>query len=118
MFGKTEREIIGSLEKRKKANVREIHTDLKERGLDLAYTTISTILERLHKKGVVGRVSEPYKGGDRYLYLYKDIEDDYIDSLLGGIVTVLGKKGVVHLAQRLEGITEEDLEKVRKRLKL
>lgn len=118
MLGTTSRKIVGALEKRKKASVREIQAELREEGLDIAYTTVSTILERLHMKGLVERESEPYKGAERYIYVYKNLIDEYIDSLLDGLVTVFGNKGVVRLAGRLEDISEEELEKIKSRLKM
>ncbi len=84
----------------------------------MAYTTVSTILMRLHAKGVIERRTEEFKGGLRYVYVYRDIEDAYIDSLLDGLITTFGRRGVVHLAQRLEGLKEEDVRLLQERLKL
>lgn len=98
------------------ATVRDVQRVLWKRGEDVAYSTISTVLDRLFKKGLVDRVSEEYMGKERHTYKYKDIGDDYIDNLLSALYTTLGKSGVVRLAEKLEEVSEEDLKKLRERL--
>ncbi len=100
------------------ATTREILADLRASGKDVAYTTVATILTRLHNKGLIERRREPFKGAERFIYSYKDIESDYIDSLLENLVTAFGKRGVAHLAERLDGMSEEDLRRLRTRLKV
>jgi len=117
MLGPLEREIVSVLKDRGEATARDVLSDLRRRGKEVAYTTVSTILTRLHAKGLVERRGEPFKGGERFIYRYKDIEREYIDSLLGGLVAAFGSHGVAHLAERLEGLSENDLEKLRRRLK-
>lgn len=46
------------------ASVQEIQSALARSGHDLAYTTVMTVLGRLHEKGLVARAKE----GRRYLY--------------------------------------------------
>lgn len=117
MLGPLERAVVSVLEHRKEATTRDVLLELRSRGKDVAYTTVSTILTRLHAKGLIGRRSEAFKGGTRFVYQYKDIEGDYIDTLLGGLVTTFGENGVVHLAQRLDGLTPDDVQRLRQRLK-
>lgn len=116
MLGPLERNVVAALQARQEATSREVLEELTGRGLRVAYTTVSTILTRLYAKGVIARRTEDFKGGVRYVYAYKDIEDAYIDSLLGGLITTFGRRGVVHLAQRLEGLNEEDVRRLRGRL--
>ena len=52
--GELEYSVLSSLFQLKKATAREVHTQLGEPGA-LAYTTIATILDRLHDKGLVSR---------------------------------------------------------------
>lgn len=116
MLGSLEREVISVLESRREATTRDVLNELRYRGKEVAYTTVSTILTRLHGKGLVGRRNEPFRGGERFVYAYKDIEREYIDSLLDGLATAFGADGVVHLARRLEALSREDLEALRRRL--
>ena len=101
----------------KEATPRQVREGVTGRGHKVAYTTVSTILTRLHAKGVIGRRSEPFKGGERYLYVYKDIEEEYLDRLLGGLVSVFGRPGVAHLAEKIEHLDEEKLRQLRERLR-
>ncbi|HKZ99864.1 MAG TPA: BlaI/MecI/CopY family transcriptional regulator [Thermoplasmata archaeon] len=118
MLGSLEREVISVLDTKREATTREVLNDLRGRGKDVAYTTVSTILARLHEKGLIARRNEPFRGGERFVYGYKDIERAYIDSLLDGLVAAFGPAGVVHLARRLESLSREDLESLRRRLAL
>lgn len=116
MLGSAQQKVLGILRQLREATVRDIHRTLWKSGEDLAYTTVSTVLDRLHKKGLVDRTSEEYMGKERHTYRYKDIADDYIDNLLSALYTTLGKRGVVRLSEKLEKLSEQDLEALRKRL--
>ncbi|MEE9237210.1 MAG: BlaI/MecI/CopY family transcriptional regulator [Thermoplasmata archaeon] len=116
MFGRAQRRLLGVLRELEEATVRDIQRKLWKRGDDVAYSTISTVLDRLYRKGLVDRVSEEYMGKERHMYRYKDIQEDYIDSLLSALYTTLGKRGVVRLSEKLEKISDEDLERLKKRL--
>ncbi len=117
MLGSLESDVVAVLQELKEANTRQVLEAVNRRGKPVAYTTVSTILMRLHAKGILDRRSEEFKGGERYVYMYKDIEKAYIDSLLGGLVSVFGRPGVAHLAERIEGLSEDDLRQLRERLK-
>lgn len=118
MLGSLEKEVISALKALEKAPTRRILKELRGKNVDVAYTTVSTILTRLYDKGFVDRIQEPYKGGERYIYIYKDIEEEYIDGLIAGLVKTFGAKGLVHLSDRIGEISEEDLKEMRKRLKI
>jgi len=109
--------VVAALRDLNRATAREILNVLRREGTDVAYTTVNTILARLTRKGVVQRSSEAYKGAERYVYLYKDIEGEYIDGLLQGLTRAFGKRGVVHLAERIEGLSDEQVRDLARRLK-
>ena len=115
MLGPLEQDVVAVLKDLREATTRAILEGVRRRGKPVAYTTVSTILTRLHAKGVIDRRSEPFKGGERYTYVYRDIEDAYIDDLLGGLMSTFGSPGVAHLARRLEGLGEDDLRRLRQR---
>lgn len=116
MLGTFEQEVVSSLARLRQATTRDVLEDLRSRGIDVAYTTVSTTLMRLHRKRLVDRKTEPFRGGERHVYLYRDIEREYIDSLLGNLLTAFGRKGVVHLTERLGDLSPKELEELRKRL--
>ncbi len=116
MLGPLEREVVAAVKALRAATTREVMVELHRSGTQVAYSTVATILMRLHDKGLIGRRREPFKGADRFVYSYKDIESEYIEQLLGGLASAFGSHGVVHLAERLEDLSEEDLRKLRERL--
>lgn len=56
--------VLGLLDPATPASVQEIQEKLAREGSELAYTTVMTVLGRLHDKGVVSRTRD----GRRYLY--------------------------------------------------
>ena len=117
MLGSLESEVVAVLQDLKEATTRQVLDGVTRRGHAVAYTTVSTILTRLHAKGVIDRKTEPFKGGERYRYVYKDIEEAYLDSLLGGLVSVFGRPGVTHLAEKIEHLDDEKMRQLRERLR-
>ena len=101
MLGSLEAKVLGVLERNGEANVREVVDELNERDEDLAYTTVGTILNRLHEKGLVERMEEPYKGGSRYVYEYVDFQDEYIDEVLRDVVSLFGDEGLHDLRRKI-----------------
>ncbi|MBI4415847.1 MAG: BlaI/MecI/CopY family transcriptional regulator [Euryarchaeota archaeon] len=118
MLGTLERQVVAALKSLGSGTTREILEELHRREVNVAYTTVGTILARLHRKGLVNRRQEPYRGADRYVYAYKDIEATYIDSMLQALVAAFGERGVVHLAERIDDISPADLRRLRERLKV
>ncbi|MFQ5980046.1 MAG: BlaI/MecI/CopY family transcriptional regulator [Candidatus Heimdallarchaeota archaeon] len=122
-LNRRERDIIGSLRELRKGTAGEILEMLNKKGsTNIPYTTISSVLKRLYTNGMIGRETEKFRGKERkrYVYIYKDIEAEYIDTVVGGLLATFGKSSVVHLAESLTktNISEEDLKKIRDRLML
>ncbi len=63
-LGPLEMEVLGLLDPSEPLAVAAIQARLAGRGHELAYTTVMTVLVRLHKKGLATRVKE----GNRFLY--------------------------------------------------
>ena len=63
-LGPLEMEVVGHLEDHQPLSVAEIQRRLKSAGRDLAYTTVMTVLTRLHNKGILSRKKE----GRQFLY--------------------------------------------------
>jgi BlaI family transcriptional regulator, penicillinase repressor len=62
--GPLEMRVLGILDGRASLGVSEIQAALRKAGSDLAYTTVMTVLVRLHQKGFVKRKKE----GRQFLY--------------------------------------------------
>jgi predicted transcriptional regulator len=63
-LGPLEVRVLGLLKPDRAFSVQDVQAALSDEGQDLAYTTVMTVLVRLHEKGVVARERE----GRRYLY--------------------------------------------------
>lgn len=93
MLGNLEREHLAIMCRLKRANSREIWAELiKDK--NLAYTTVSTTLERLFKKGYLKREIQFKKGGKNYVYIFKDTRKKFAKSLIDEFVYIFGKEAV------------------------
>jgi predicted transcriptional regulator len=83
-LGKLERQVLELAWERHEISVRDAHKHLSER---VAYTTLMTTLDRLHKKGLLGR----RKDGRAFFYspcvspqqFAQGIAQDLVESILG-----------------------------------
>jgi len=108
MLGSLEAKVLGVLEQEEEASVRDVVDALNDEDEDLAYTTVGTILDRLHEKGLVERTEEPYKGGSRYVYEYVDFRDEYIDEVLRDVVELFGDEGLDDLREKVKEVESGD----------
>lgn len=111
MLGSLEKKVVAVLEERQEATIGEIVEELRDRNVEVAYTTVSTVLNRLYEKDMVGRHKEPYRGGSRYVYEYVDIRDEYISRVVENLTTVFGEQGAASLMDRVD--VEQDLSEVK-----
>lgn len=102
MLGSLEKRILSVLHKEKKINAREIFEILREEGLAITYVTVNTVLSRMHKRGLIKRTTEPFRGTFRYTYEYKDVKDELIAGFLGDVNLLFGEEGIDHLKMKLE----------------
>ena len=63
-LGPLEMRVLGVVERRGSAAVGDVQSELSREGEELAYTTVMTVLSRLHDKGAVRRRRE----GRRFVY--------------------------------------------------
>src|SRR2546430_10540155 len=73
-LGDLEAAVLGSVLRQGKASARQVAKDL-EPSRGLAYSTISTTLDRLHKKGMLARDEAIGRGGFRYIYMLHSGEE-------------------------------------------
>jgi predicted transcriptional regulator len=118
MLGSLETEVIVAVRELNEASARDVKKALEGRGMKLAYTTVATILSRLHQKGFVRRRREPCRGGERYLYRPAEVEQKYLKNLLRGVVAMFGPTGVVHLNEELAKLDPSEERRLRRRLGL
>jgi len=106
------------MEDEEEATIGEVVEELEDRDVEVAYTTVSTVLDRLYDKEMVERSKEPYRGGSRYVYEYVDIRDEYLSNVVDTLTTVFGEKGVASLANEVEGLGDENLSEVKEELNM
>ncbi len=110
-LGALQARILRTLSKRGASTVREVVSALNDR---LAYTTVMTVLGRLHEKGLVGREQR----GKGYLYTprYTEVElrDRMAKFLVDEIVDDFGDVALAHFATALDRIDRRRLARLRR----
>jgi|ERR1051325_529260 predicted transcriptional regulator len=83
-LGQLERDVLTELWRRGEMSVREVHLAFDKR---MAYTTLMTTLDRLHKKGLLNRRKERraffYSPSVSQTEFEQGIREDLVDGLLG-----------------------------------
>lgn len=81
---------------------RDVLGALREQGDEVAYTTVSTILDRLVEKGVLTRGEETVGGTVRFHYAFDAAahRETLVDSVVDDVAGVLAGPGLARLAQR------------------
>jgi len=116
MLGSLEKEVVAVLEDEGEATIGDVVDELNGRDVEVAYTTVSTVLDRLYDKEMVERRKEPHRGGSRYVYEYVDIRDEYISRVVDNLTTVFGEQGAASLVSEVD--VGEDLSDVKEDLDL
>ena len=117
-LGELQAEILGVLQKLGRASAREVmkETEPEKR---LAYTTVSTVLDRLYKKGLVKRTRVAGRGGTKYIYSYATpagTRASLIQRTLSSLVDAFGPSVVPAIYDSLEEITKKEAADLRKRV--
>lgn len=108
--GPLELEVIGLLNAGGNLSVAQIQTSLKSAGHDLAYTTVMTVLVRLHKKGHVTRQKE----GRQFLYSAAKRKDSSAFNIFERVKNSLfgseKLKPILSLLESDDGLSRHELE--------
>lgn len=115
-LGTLESKTLKIVEKLGEASARDVLTEINK-SKSLAYTTISTTLERLNKKGFLDRRAVSTRGGFKFVYFrIKDIElqKNIINSTLDRLVDAFGSSILSTIYQKLEEILPEELAGLKK----
>jgi len=102
-LGPLESAVMERLWKRGRATVREVVEDLG-RSRALAYTTVMTIMTRLHAKGLLQRDRD----GKTYVYRPAFTREEHRErlsrDLVRGLVDEFGEVALAHFAAELDGV--------------
>ncbi len=118
-LGELEAAVLGSVVRIGKASARQVAKDL-EPSRGLAYTTISTTLDRLFKKGVLGRDEAIGRGGSRYIY-HVHSEDKVKGRIVKGfvdrLVTAFGPGIISTLSDYMDEIPKDQLKRLEEKVR-
>jgi predicted transcriptional regulator len=118
IIGELESDVLEVLKVKGQATGAEVMDVLKE-GRDIAYTTVSTTLDRLYKKRLVERKPLPGPGGTKYLFsLGKDekLKRQIVESTLDRITNAFGETAYSAIYRRLDSLSEEELDRLKKQV--
>lgn len=102
-LGPREKQVLAILRREEGSRtVREVLDALEDEGSSLAYTTVSTVLDRLAEKGVLTRSTEVHAGSRRYRYAFDPDAHagEFVGSVVDDVELVLGEDGLDLLAER------------------
>jgi predicted transcriptional regulator len=112
--GPLELKVLGALNTAANQSVSDIQSRLKALGHDLAYTTVMTVLVRLHKKNLVTRSKE----GRQFLYSANKKKDSSPQNIFERVKTSLfgseKLKPILGLLEADDGLSREELEELKK----
>jgi len=113
-LGPLEMEVMGLLKEGTAKSVSDIQDGLKKIKKDLAYTTVMTILVRLHKKGYLKRK----KSGRQYLYSVAESANRLGESVLSTVGKALFRnqnlKPILALLDDNDDLSEKELRTLKK----
>jgi predicted transcriptional regulator len=101
MLGPLEREVLSCMNEIKRGTVRDVYRDMRKEK-NIAYTTVSTTLERLFEKGYLARGEDTGRGGTRYVYSIKDIKPKIAKMFVDEFMSMFGKSGMSALHEEID----------------
>jgi predicted transcriptional regulator len=117
-LGDLEAAVLGSVVKLNKASARQVAKVL-EPSRGLAYSTISTTLDRLFKKGVLGREEEIGRGGSRYIYMIRSeekVRGKVVKGVVDRLLTAFGPSVLSTLNEYVDDIPKEELKRLEEKI--
>jgi len=117
-LGDLQAEILGALQKLGKASARDVMKEIAPEKR-LAYTTVSTVLDRLHKKGLVKRSRVPGQGGAKYIYSYAapiEMRTNLVEKALSSLIEAFGPSVVPAIYDSLEEISKKETTDLKRKI--
>ncbi len=117
-LGDLEAAVLGSVLRLNRASARQVVKDL-EPSRGLAYSTISTTLDRLYKKGVLGRDEEIGRGGSRYIYMIRSeekVKGRVVKGVVDRLLAAFGPSVLSTLNDYVDDIPKEELKRLEEKI--
>lgn len=118
VIGELESDVLEVLKRKGQATASEVMEAL-QKNRQIAYTTVSTTLDRLYKKRLVDRKAMPGPGGTKYLFsLGKDerLKRQIVESTLDRITSAFGETAYSAIYRRLDSLSEDELDRLKKQV--
>jgi predicted transcriptional regulator len=118
VIGELESDVLGVLKVKGQATAADVMEALQQ-NREIAYTTVSTTLDRLYKKRLVERKAMPGPGGTKYLFsLGKDekLKRQIVESTLDRITGAFGETAYSAIYRRLDSLPEGELDRLKKQI--
>ncbi len=110
-LGDLEAAVLGSVVRLGRASAREVAQDLhSSRGL--AYTTISTTLDRLFKKGILTRDEDVYR-----LYSEDKVKGRVVKGFVDRLLTAFGPSIISTLHDYMDEIPKDELKRLEEKVR-
>jgi predicted transcriptional regulator len=109
---------LGAIQKLGKASAREIMMEIATHR-PVAYTTVSTVLDRLFKKRLVKRYKVTWRGGAKYVYSYSapaEMRTSLVQRALNQLVSAFGPSVVPTIYDSLDQISKEESAELKKKV--
>ena len=113
-LGDLEAAVIGTVVRLGKASARQVTANL-EPSRGLAYTTVSTTLDRLHRKGILSREEAFGRGGARYIYRVQSedkVKGRIVKGVVDRLVTAFGPSVIFTLHNYMDEIPKDQLKRL------
>jgi predicted transcriptional regulator len=117
-LGDLQADVLGAIQKLGKASAREVMEEIGAQR-QVAYTTVSTVLDRLHKKGLVKRSKVIGRGGGRYVYSYAapaDMRANLVQRALNQLISAFGPSVVPTIYDSLDQISKEEAQELKRKV--
>ena len=117
-LGELEAEVLGALHKLGKASARDVMNEINKQK-KLAYTTVSTVLDRLYHKHMVRRFKIIGRGGVKYLYssaASQDMRTSMVNRALGKLVSAFGPSIVPTIYDSIEQLSKDDVSDLKRKV--
>src|SRR6266704_3417945 len=118
-LGELEAAVIGAVVRLGKASSRQVAADL-EPSRGLAYTTISTTLDRLFRKGLLAREEAIGRGGSRYIYRVHSedkVKGRVVKGFVDRLLVAFGPSVISTLNSYVEDIPKDQLKRLEDKVK-
>lgn len=114
-IGDLEADVLKTLKRVGSLSAGEMTEKLKP-GRVLAYTTVSTTLDRLHRKGLVARKSVTGRTGQKYVYSFPDnprLEEQVVNKMVDKLVSAFGPSVASRIYDRLSEVSPTEVAKLK-----